>query len=124
MADPGQPTLGGVCREAQGGAGRDVAASTSPALPAKPHPSLSPTMHPREAGSMRDTQPARHPPAEVAIGHGSISLLSLALTCRIPSWPQGVFLGSKGEEALLGTIEPNAGLLEAIKVSQRKSLIS
>lgn len=44
--------------------------------------------------------------------------------CSVPGWPQGVLLGSEGEEALLGTVEPDAGLLEAVKVSQGKGLVS
>lgn len=44
--------------------------------------------------------------------------------CSIPGWPQRVLLGSEGEEALLGTVEPDAGLLEAVKVSQGKGLVS
>lgn len=55
---------------------------------------------------------------------GSNSPLRLGLTCGIPGRPQRVLLGSEGEEALLGTIEPNAGLLEAVKVSQGKGLVS
>lgn len=57
-------------------------------------------------------------------GEGSISPLRLGLTCGIPSWAQRILLGSEGEEALLGTIEPDAGLLEAVKVSQGKGLVS
>lgn len=45
------------------------------------------------------------------------------LTCTVPSRCQGVLLGPKGEEALLGTVEPDAGLLEAVEVPQGQSLV-
>lgn len=49
---------------------------------------------------------------------------ALGGVCSIHGRSQWVCLGSEGEEALLCTIQPNAGLLEAVKIPQGKCLVS
>lgn len=97
MADPGQPALGGVCK------GDRERAPTS-----KPHPGQ--VRAPRQRSTRGED--------------GSISPLWSGLTCSIHGRSQRVCLGSEGEEALLCTIQPNAGLLEAVKIPQGKCLVS
>ena len=56
MADPGQTTLGGVCRGVKGGCTCSKTPRPACESPSKPLPSC--TLHPREASSKEGTQPA------------------------------------------------------------------
>lgn len=123
MADPGQPTLGGICRGVKGGCTCSKTPFPAHEPPTEPLPPC--TLHPREAGSVWG-KPASATPYSKSGNRekGSSSSLRSGLTCGIPGWPQRVLLGSEGEAALLGTVEPDAGLLEAVKVAQGKGLVS
>lgn len=123
MADPGQPTLGRVYRGVKWGMYLLRIPLSCLETPIQAFP---PPRHAPQCSQQCRGHPASATPHSVhgRRGEGSISPLRWGLTRSIPSWHQRILLGSEGEEALLGTIEPDAGLLEAVKVSQGKSLVS
>lgn len=95
--------------------------SNTPFPTSTPQPCLSP--RPRGGSSERAASQSDTLQRNPNIREGSTSPLSSGLTCTIPSRSQGVLLGPKGEEALLGTVEPDAGLLEAVEIPQGQSLV-